>query len=51
MSHSAARLSIPVAVEIYFKRNSARKLRPVAFRHPIARSLAFAFMDLNILEI
>jgi len=42
MSHSAARLSFQV--EIYFKSNSARKLRPVAFRHPISRILAFSWL-------
>jgi hypothetical protein len=41
MSHSTARLSFQQ--EIYFKGSSERILRPVAFRHPISRILAFSW--------
>jgi len=42
MSHSAARLSSQM--EICLKWRSTRILRPVAFRHPITRGLAFLYL-------
>jgi len=42
MSHSTTRLSFPV--EIYFRRRSVKKIKPVALCHPIAQGLALSWM-------